>query len=320
MPQKPATLKEPECTWVREFARHLDDERNLSDKTLRNYTHALERFFLWLRDSANWQGNPEKIRLQVLKGYLFDSQGGHTGETALSHTTLRMHFSALSTFFKYLRRQKLLDYDPMLGLSLPKSGRKLPKFLTELQMERLLNGPVRLLEQEGQDPFICWRDRLIMELLYGGGLRVSEAAALNYGMVDMQHGYARITGKGRKERICPLGKVCMTVLLQFKRNHARATSYNDPVLVTRHERHDSRISVRSIQLILKKYLALADLPADLTPHKIRHSYATHLLNSGADLRMVQELLGHASLSTTQVYTHISVARLKEAHKLAHPHG
>ena len=112
----------------------------------------------------------------------------------------------------------------------------------------------------------------------------------------------------------------MAVLSQFKQQFARATAYGDPVIITRTEQYDRRISVRSIQLILKKYLALADLPSDLTPHKIRHSYATHLLNSGGDLRMVQELLGHSSLSTTQVYTHVSVARLKEAHKLAHPRG
>lgn len=313
-------LQEPEAAWVDAFIRHLKDERNLSDKTRRNYRHALHRFFLWLRKSGTWQGQASHIRLTQLKGYLFDSQTGRGGAHELGHTSLRLHFSAISTFLKYLRRQNIIDGNPMLGLTLPKARRKLPKFLTELQMERLLNAPVRLLEMDAQDAFTTWRDRLIMELLYGGGLRVSEAAALNYGMVEMQRGYARITGKGQKERVCPLGNVCITVLREFKKNHARATGFHDPILVSRHERHDTRLSVRSIQLILKKYLAQADLPDDLTPHKIRHSYATHLLNNGADLRIVQELLGHASLSTTQVYTHISLARLKEAHKQAHPHG
>jgi len=154
-----------------------------------------------------------------------------------------------------------------------------------------------------------------MELLYGGGLRVSELAALNYGSIDFQVGVARVTGKGRKERLCPLGKVAMAVLTKFKQEFAPRSGLDDAIVINP---NGSRISVRQIQLILKRYLALADLPMDLSPHKLRHSYATHLLNAGADLRLVQDLLGHASLSTTQVYTHVSAARLKEVYRKAHP--
>jgi integrase/recombinase XerC len=154
-----------------------------------------------------------------------------------------------------------------------------------------------------------------MELLYGGGLRVSELVGLNYAQLDLESGVARVLGKGRKERLCPLGRVATAVLAKWRVEFARDTSPTAPVVVT--VKHD-RMPVRSVQLMLKRHLALADLPPDLTPHKLRHSYATHLLNAGADLRLVQELLGHASLNTTQIYTHVSTARLKEIYNQAHP--
>jgi integrase/recombinase XerC len=154
-----------------------------------------------------------------------------------------------------------------------------------------------------------------MELLYGGGLRVSELVALDYGQIDFSSGVARVLGKGKKERLCPLGRVAMAVLGKWRTDFARDSGPASPVLVNaKHE----RLPVRQVQLLLKRYLALADLPLELTPHKLRHSYATHLLNAGADLRLVQELLGHVSLNTTQVYTHVSVARLRDIYAKAHP--
>ena len=182
-------------------------------------------------------------------------------------------------------------------------------------MIKLLEGPQRLLENESLDAFTACRDRLAMELLYGAGLRVSELTGLNYGAVDLENGLARVVGKGRKERLCPLGRVATALLQKFRREFAQQSGVHAPVLVN--ARHD-RLPIRQVQLILKRYLALAGLPMDLTPHKLRHSYATHLLNAGADLRLVQELLGHAQLATTQVYTHVSVARLKEIYAKAHP--
>ena len=154
-----------------------------------------------------------------------------------------------------------------------------------------------------------------MELLYGGGLRVSELAGLNYSAIDFGSGVARVMGKGNRARLCPLGKVAIAVLQRFRENHARDKSPDAPVLITA---RFQRLPVRQVQLLLKRYLLLAELPLDLTPHKLRHSYATHLLNAGADLRLVQELLGHAQLSTTQIYTHVSVARLQEVYAKAHP--
>jgi integrase/recombinase XerC len=202
-----------------------------------------------------------------------------------------------------------------VGVPLPKLEKRLPQFLTEEQMKRLLLGPQRLIENESERPEIAWRDRLAMELLYGGGLRVSEVVGLNFGSVDVASGVARVVGKGRKERMCPLGRVATAVLVKVRDSYAKRVGPDDPVLTNP---NGTRMTVRAVQLRLKKYLSLAELPLELTPHKLRHSYATHLLNAGADLRLVQELLGHAQLTTTQVYTHVSVARLREIYAKAHP--
>jgi integrase/recombinase XerC len=208
-----------------------------------------------------------------------------------------------------------LKRDPLVGVPLPKLEKRLPQFLTEEQMKLLLNGPQRLLENESIAPHTAWRDRLAMELLYGGGLRVSELVALEYGAIDFESGVARVLGKGKKERLCPLGRVAMAVLVKFRDEFAKHTAPASPVLVNA---DGTPMTIRAVQLMLKRYLALAELPMDLTPHKLRHSYATHLLNAGADLRLVQELLGHSQLATTQVYTHVSMARLQQIYAKAHP--
>jgi integrase/recombinase XerC len=208
-----------------------------------------------------------------------------------------------------------VEKNPLVGLVLPKLEKRLPQFLTEGQMRLLLEGPQRLLENGTESPFVAWRDRLAMELLYGAGLRVSELTGLDYRALEADGTVARVLGKGKKERLCPLGKVATAVLAKWRREFAQDTGLDAPVLVdTRHR----RLTPRAVQLMLKRYLALAGLPEDLTPHKLRHSYATHLLNAGADLRLVQELLGHASLNTTQIYTHVTVARLREIYDKAHP--
>jgi integrase/recombinase XerC len=171
------------------------------------------------------------------------------------------------------------------------------------------------LENEGIDAHSAWRDRLAMELLYGGGLRVSELVGLTFGDVDGETGVARVLGKGNKERLCPLGRVAIAVVRKVRDEFARDKTATGPLLT---KANGTRMEIRAVQLMLKRYLSLAGLPLDLTPHKLRHSYATHLLNAGADLRLVQELLGHSQLATTQVYTHVSVARLKEIYAKAHP--
>lgn len=315
-----------EC--IQSFLRHIALERRLSQYTIRNYSRALQNFFQWLRQGdGDWTGDLEAISSRHVRSFIIEKQRD------LSRRTLHNHISALRTFFKYLRTRKLVKQNPFQVVTLPKLERSLPKFLTEKEMERFLCGPICLLNEERIEPVIAWRDRLALELLYGAGLRVSELVSLNYGQIDFKEGLARVLGKGQKERICPLGRTALACLEKFKALFAPETHYEAPVLPGNKSliANDSklsckpngplvRLSVRQVQLMVKKYLALAGLPLDLSPHKIRHSYATHLLNRGADLRLVQELLGHSSLSTTQVYTHVGIKRLKKTHAQAHPRG
>ncbi|QYY35147.1 tyrosine-type recombinase/integrase [Ruficoccus sp. ZRK36] len=293
---------------AQEFLRHLAEHKRYSERTVRNYRQALERFTGWLQTQPGTQG-PLSLESRHLRRYLMDL----TAE--FGRRTVNLHLSALRAYYRYQLREGRITASPLAGITGPRQEKTLPKFLTEKQIALLLAGPTRLLENEAIEPFTALRDRLVMELLYGGGFRVSELSDLNYGQIDEQSGVARIRGKGSKERLCPIGEVALACVKAFRSQFARHSGPKDPVLVTEQGR---RLSVRRIQLMLKKYLDLAGLPHDLTPHKIRHSYATHLLDNGADLRLVQELLGHTSLSTTQIYTHVSVARLKDMHRKAHP--
>jgi integrase/recombinase XerC len=294
--------------WLQPFLDYLAKERRYSAYTVRNYRQAVEDYVRWLQRSGRALDfsapGPREVRDFVIEA-----------QRRFGRRTLHNHASGLRTFYRYWMREGKLARNPFAGVPLPKMEKALPKFLTESQMLRLLAGPDKLRAREAIGEFAALRDRLVLEVLYGGGLRVSEAVALNYRDVDVSAGSARVLGKGRKERICPLGDAAMAVLRRFRDTQARHAGPGDPVLVT--ERH-GRMTPTEIQRLVKKYLALADLPMDITPHKLRHSYATHLLNAGADLRSVQELLGHASLTTTQIYTHTSVARLKEIHAKAHP--
>jgi len=290
------------------FLSQLREQKRYSAYTERNYEQALRRFTAWLKQQP---GTPSifQVESQHARYYLRELGAEY------QRRTVHNHLSALRSFYRYLVKEGRVESNPLAGLNAPKLEKSLPKFLNEKQIARLLSGPTRLLENETLDRFTALRDRLVMELLYGGGFRVSELSGLNYGQIDEAAGVARIVGKGRKERLCPIGSVALKCLQAFRASFHPPSGPNDPVLITDNQR---RLSMRRIQLLLKRYLDLAGLPHDLSPHKIRHSYATHLLDNGADLRLVQELLGHASLSTTQVYTHVSVARLKQAHKLAHP--
>ncbi|HVS52113.1 MAG TPA: tyrosine-type recombinase/integrase [Opitutaceae bacterium] len=306
-PIPPAVLAD----WWKPFEDFLAQERRYSAYTVRNYRQAFEDFYRWLAgpDVNLWPAGLEALDVRAMRDFVIEAQ------RRFDRRTLHNHASALRTFFKFWMRQGRLTRDPFAGVPLPKLEKRLPQFLTEEQMKLLLGGPQRLLDNGAIAPAVAWRDRLAMELLYGGGLRVSELVGLNHGAIDFDSGIARVLGKGRKERLCPLGRVALAVLVKFRDEFARRTAPTSAVLTNP---DGTRMTVRAVQLMLKRYLALAGLPLDLTPHKLRHSYATHLLNAGADLRLVQELLGHAQLTTTQVYTHVSVARLKEIYAKAHP--
>ena len=263
----------------------------------------------WRASAGRGEAPLEDVRPREVRDFVIEAQ------RRFDRRTLHNHASGLRSLYKFWLKRGRVAVNPWVGVPLPRLEKRLPKFLTEEQMRKLLGGPQRLLENESIDAFAAWRDRLAMELIYGGGLRVSELAGLDYGAIDFEAGVARVLGKGRKERLCPLGAVAMAVLKKFRDEFAREKGAAAPVVITA---QGERITPRAVQLLLKRYLALAELPLDLTPHKLRHSYATHLLNAGADLRLVQELLGHASLATTQIYTHVSVARLKEIYAKAHP--
>lgn len=309
---KPA-LPPPEvlAEWWAPFEDFLAKERRYSAYTVRNYRQAFEDFHRWLADNGLWSRGFDALDVRQMRDFVIEAQ------RRFDRRTLHNHASGLRTFFKFWLHRGRVRRNPFLGVPLPKLEQRLPQFLTEPQMKELLGAPQRLLEQGKIDAHTAWRDRLAMELLYGAGLRVSELVALNHGAIDTEAGVARVLGKGQKERLSPLGRVALAVLARFRSEFARSAAPASPVLVNP---DGTRMTVRAVQLMLKRHLAAAGLPLNLTPHKLRHSYATHLLNAGADLRLVQELLGHSQLATTQLYTHVSVARLQDIHARAHPRG
>lgn len=293
------------------FLDHLTLERRLSPNTKRNYGQALERFFIWMLADSDWTDQLSAVTKGHARSYLVEAQAHY------SRRTLRNHVSGLRSFFKFCQTRGWSEANPFHNLTLPKPDKPLPKFLTEEQMKQLLEQPKANPGQEKKqkNDFLLLRDLMILELLYGAGLRVSELIGLDYGDLDGKRATVRVVGKGQKERVCPIGQVALRTIKMFRKSCAKNSAHDSPIVINR---QGKRLSVRSVQAMLKKYLRSAKLPEDLTPHKLRHSFATHMLDNGADMRTVQELLGHESLSTTQVYTHVSVSRLKKAHLLAHP--
>lgn len=292
-----------------QFCDYLAHERRVSNYTVRNYRAAVVNFVRYLEGAGKWREDFGAVNSTQVRSFLIEEGRDK------ARRTLHNQVSGLRAFYLYLRKQGVVENNPFTGLTLPKLDRPLPKFLTEVQMRSLLNAPILLWKDGKLGEFEAFRDSLILELLYGGGLRVSELCALNHGQVDVGQGIARVVGKGRKERLCPLGPVAVQCLKTFVQRFELEAALNAPVVC---QRKGKRMEPRQIQKLLKTHLAGAGLPLDMTPHKLRHSFATHMLDEGADLRAVQELLGHANLSTTQIYTHVSIARLKEAHKQAHP--
>lgn len=229
-----------------------------------------------------------------------------------ARTYIRLQFSALRTFYKFLRARKKLSQDPTSALLLPKLEKKLPIVLTKTQVEELLSAPLRAPKASAAPRWMPERDAAILELFYSSGLRLSELAALEVSDVDLYTESVRVLGKGRKERVCPVGAPALQAIQQYR---LAAGVHDGPLFLSKTR---ARISTRSIWLVLKRYLRHTSIPIGISPHKLRHSFATHLLDHGADLRSVQALLGHASLSTTQIYTHVTVERLKKAYAEAHP--
>lgn len=294
------------------FCAHLKNERRLSLCTVRNYEEALRDFSLWAKDACGFRGDWTKLSRREIRDFIIERQRGNA---PLSRRTIHNHVSALRTFFRWLRRRGRLSDSPMTGVVLPKLPKSLPKFLTEKQVGELLAMPRQAFEDGLISEAQYIRDSAALETLYGGGLRISELCGLTPAAVDFEAETVRVLGKGGKTRVVPVGGVAAEALRALK-DSLGGISRDAPLF--RGNAGRRALSPVTLQRRLKKYLALAGLPMDITPHKLRHSCATHMLDHEADLRLVQEQLGHANLATTQIYTHVTLARLKSAYKKAHP--
>jgi integrase/recombinase XerC len=288
-------------TLAEEFLRHLAVERNASPRTLKAYREALAAFRA-LNNTPWKKCTPDNFR-----DYLFAIM-----KRGQARSYVRLQFSALRAFYKFLAERKGLRTDPVRQLQLPKIEKKLPLVLTRQQIDELLAAPLKIAKNRSAPAWMPLRDVAAMELFYSSGLRLSELAALNVSDVDLYTESVRVFGKGRKERICPIGAPALEAISRYR---AAANVHSGPLFINKARK---QISPRSIWLILKRYLWQTSIPISISPHKLRHSFATHMLDRGADLRSVQALLGHASLSTTQIYTHVTVERLKKAYADAHP--
>jgi len=289
--------------YIARFEKHLTVERNVSEHTLRAYRQDLDAFHAFLRDELKWPeaGMPGRIDHLVLRRYL-----------AVLHkrnkkSTIGRKLAALRSFFSYLVREGVLALNPGELVATPKQEKSLPRTLT-------VDESYALMEQGGGADLLSRRDRAIVETLYSCGLRVGELTGLNVGSVDLREGLVRVLGKGRKERIVPVGRKAREALADYLAERGNPAD-GEPLFLNH---RGGRLTPRSVERNLKVRLLKAGILKDATPHALRHSFATHLLDGGADLRAIQELLGHASLSTTQKYTQVSVDHLMQVYDKAHP--
>ena len=285
------------------FFAYLEAGRGASPHTIRNYGVDLREFFSFLDGKALAEVDPLAIR-----GFL-----AHLKSRSQAKATLSRKLAALRSFFKYLTRENYLKTNPVLGISTPKREKKLPHFLDVNEVTHLLEAPSGK-NWEGK------RDRSILETLYSSGVRVSELVGLNRGDVDLVSGLLKIRGKGKKERIVPVGEKALQAVRGYLESAAahfrgKTDGAQAPLFLNRSGR---RLTDRSVRRMLVKYARRISLKNDVSPHTLRHTFATHMLDRGADLRSVQELLGHANLSTTQIYTHVTTRRLQEVYSRAHP--
>lgn len=308
-----AGLSAPAHAQLAAFFDYLSHEKRMSQLTVRNYRQAIHDFFRYQQTEHRFTGDWDRLSQRHLRDWMIEAQ--HREKHPLGRRTIHLHVSALRSFYRFLQLRGWVRHNPWRGLLLPKLDKPLPKLLTESQAEDLLAAPEALHRIKELNEREAARDLLLLEILYGAGLRISEACGLKFGDIDFHQGVARVVGKGRRERLVPLGEEAMQALRRWMHTHAIDTSREAPVLVTNQNRP---MQPRFAQRHLKKLLLVMGLPHDITPHKLRHAFATHLLNAGADLRSVQEMLGHSSLNTTQIYTHVSTARLRQTYDAAFP--
>jgi site-specific recombinase XerD len=299
------------------FLTHLSADKGASDYTRRNYRHALNEFVRWHQRERRCPPNWIELERDDFRAYL-----RYLGREQYARAAIRLRFSALRSFYRFLVRRGLLAATPIKNLLLPKLEHRLPKFLTVEQMKALLEAPLAAYAEARKagapaDAGAALRDRAILETIYSSGLRISELCGLRLDDLDEAERVLRIRGKGKKERISPIGEHALRAIEDYWSILPRMPDRTEPVFWSSGAL-PCPVQPRVVQRRMKQYLARAGLDPAITPHKLRHSYATHLLDRGADLRTVQELLGHAHLVTTQVYTHLTLDRLKKAYDVAHP--
>ncbi len=305
--------------WIQKFLTHLATDRGASTYTQRNYQQALTEFHFWHQNERKAEPAWEKLQRDDFRSYL-----RFLGRQNLGRAAIALRFSALRTFYKFLIRRGAVESSPIKNISLPKLPRRLPQFLTVKQMEDLLVAPlaglaVPKVKSAGRPVSVaaCYRDVAILETIYSCGLRISEMVGLRVEDIDWSEQLLRVRGKGKKERLLPISKTALDAIGHYWSHLPEAPTGSERVFLSENKRR-SPMSGVMLARRLKTYLGRAGLDPAITPHKLRHSYATHLLDAGADLRSVQELLGHAHLVTTQVYTHVTTERLKKAYEQAHP--
>jgi integrase/recombinase XerC len=324
-----------ESAVVCEFLSYLKFERHFSIHTAKCYGADLDQFAGFLQNETNasadhdasgsWSEHPAATATATqsqttVEQSIFAADANtirkymaHMGQRDYSRATTARKLATLRSFYKFLVKRNYVTSNPVISIKTPKQEKKLPRFLEYEEVQRLLNAP----------PTSTWlgaRDRAILETLYSTGMRVSELVALNMEDVDFLGEVIHIRGKGKKERISPIGSSALQAIqhyIEFRNKRmANDSSFDAKVLFA--NKHGQRLSTRSVRRKMDKYLKEAGLDPAISPHTLRHSFATHMLNNGADLRSVQELLGHQSLSTTQVYTHVTTSRMKQVYDDAHP--
>lgn len=295
------------------FVRYLRDQRAYSPRTVDGYTTDVVQFARFTKRFTNSDVDVRNVTPEEVRAFLVQ-----LGEAGLGDSSIARKLASLKSFFKFLVREEVVASNPAAGLKYPKKRRRLPVFLSVSEIERFF-------DFEGTD-FISSRDLAILELLYGSGIRVGELVALDLVDVDLSRGMMRVRGKGKKERIAPFGACAGRALLGYldlrmenltRVSERRRRSQKNMEALFLNQRGE-RLTARSVQRMVGTRLGSAARERSLSPHVLRHSFATHLLDAGADLRAVQELLGHASVATTQIYTHVSLRRLKESYSKAHP--
>lgn len=289
------------------FRLYIEVERNFSKHTVKAYASDILSFLIWLNDKS-----VEEVNYQTIREYLLFIQ-----KFNYSKTTTARKIASIRTFYRYLYREKVIESNPASNVHSPKRGKSLPNFLTEQEIEHILSN-IKIETPAG------YRNRTIFELLYATGMRVSELSGLNFGDLNLENNEIRVLGKGQKERIVLISNKAKDFLntylktvryMIFKDKSTEKTNENSPVFINK---TGYRLQSQSIRIAIKEVVSAIKLPKDVTPHVFRHSFATKLLENGADLRIVQELLGHSSISNTQIYTHVSTERLKQTYNLAHP--